>query len=198
MRTTPLAGLVLVAAGAAACTPDVVAGAYYCGFERSCPEGLACNGPDNICVLPSLAEPFDCAPKYEPDDTPEQGHELANLGCVSVPYVDENCLGTGDPADWVRFTAPAACTAVAVQARVAFPIAFAAVGLRLTDLDASIEVATSESCASGADDGDDERCLSAMLIPGRTYGLAVRTEGLDCGGACKHNRYVLSVQLVAP
>ena len=41
-----------------ACTPTITPGSYLCGPEQLCPEGQACNGPDNVCVRAPNAQPF--------------------------------------------------------------------------------------------------------------------------------------------
>lgn len=184
----------------AACTPDIVSGAYLCGPNASCPEDQRCNGPDNTCVLDTTALPFKCVPEVEtePDDTSAQGHLISNLGCVSVPFVNASCMLEGDSADWVRFVAPAVCTAVAVEARVTFPVAFERMGLELWDLDANMMLVTDSECGLG-EAGEELRCLEQVLVPGKTYGILVKPAGDgNCDGACAYNRYTLRVLLSTP
>jgi hypothetical protein len=187
--------------GLAACTPDIVSGAYLCGPEASCPEGQVCNGPDNTCVLASLAEPFSCVPEmnFEPDDTIADAHLLANLGCVSAPFANEACMPAGDAADWLVFVPPSVCTAVEVQARLSFPVAFEVLGLELWDVDHNMPLATDTACRQGAETGEVRRCLDFVLVPGTKYGIKVYPTGEGtCRGACAYNRYSLSVQLATP
>lgn len=185
----------------AACTPDIVAGAYLCGPDGACPDGLACSGASNTCVLPSQTEPFACTPKFdfEPDDTSAEAHLLEDLQCVSAPFKIESCMLEGDAADWVMFVPPAVCTAVEVQVRLSFPIAFADLGLELWDLDGNVQLATDGECLQGADTGDVRRCLDHELVPGKKYGLKVSPTGEGtCDGSCSFNKYFLSVQLATP
>jgi hypothetical protein len=108
-----------------ACTPDIVSGAYLCGPNGACPGDLACNGPDNTCVLASTAEPFSCDPdvQTEPDDSAAMAHVI-KLDCLSVPIVTSNCMLQGDAEDWIKVTPPDACTTVAIHAAVSYTIAF--------------------------------------------------------------------------
>jgi hypothetical protein len=193
----------------AACTPDVVSGAYLCGPEATCPEGQTCNGTfdedsnllADTCVLSSVARPFVCTPKVnlEPDDTIEQGHLVENLGCVSAPFMNSDCMLDGDSADWVTFEAPSVCTAVAVEARLSFSIAYEELTIELWDFAQNVRLATDEACASGLDSGSIRRCLDFTLVPGTKYGIKVSPTGnTTCGGSCAYNRYTLSVQLATP
>lgn len=183
---------------AAACSPDIVSGSYLCGPDSACPEGLACNGPDNTCVLSSTAEPFACEPdrETEPDDTSANAHVISGLQCVSVPYVNANCMLQGDTEDWVKFTPPASCTVVAVSARVSFTVAFARLGLELWNLDTNTQLGVDTACPSTGEEGEELRCLNQSLTPGTNYGIKVRPAGDgNCGGNCSYNRYTLSVKL---
>jgi hypothetical protein len=186
--------------GVVACSPEVASGTYLCGPDALCPVDEACNGPDNTCVLASRAEPFACTPdlEVEPDDTPDQAHEIVGLQCISVPFSTNNCMLTGDDADWVKFAAPTGCVAVEVEARVSFPIAFEELGLELWDLDRNVMVATDGECPQGVTVGE-RRCLTFTLTGGTTYGIKVHPTGEgNCNGACGYNRYSLTVQLATP
>lgn len=183
----------------AACTPDIASGSYLCGPNASCPEGQTCNGPDNTCVF--TAEPFACTPDMmsEPDDTKPQARAITFNECVSSPVPIASCMLEGDAADWVRFTAPAVCTAVQVEARISFPLAFEGLGLELWDLDHDTMLGTDGECASRPDTGDDMRCMKVTLTPGGNYGIQVKPTGEGtCSGACAYNRYTLRVQLSTP
>lgn len=193
---------VVLALSLAACTPDIVSGAYLCGPNGACPEDQLCNGPDNTCVLAGTAKPFECHPEVqsEPDDTAAQARELTALtACVSPSTATANCMLTGDSADWVRFTAPAVCTAVQVEASVIFPIAFEQVGLELWDLDHDMKIGSDVECSVAGDAGNEQRCLKVVLTPGGNYGIAVKPTGEgNCDGQCPYNRYTLRVQLATP
>lgn len=185
----------------AACMPVIVPGAYLCGPEGTCPEGQACNGPDNVCVVPASAEPFSCEADadFEPDNSPGEAHLIPNLQCVSAQFENANCMMPGDTADWVKLVAPTVCTAVEVEARLTFPVAFEELGLELWDLDANAQIATDGLCTSGAEVGYERRCMDVTLAPGTSYGIKVGPTGNGaCNGACNYNRYTLQVQLATP
>jgi hypothetical protein len=194
--------LVVVATLLAACSPEISSGAYFCGDERSCPEGQVCDGPSNTCVLAGTASPFACDPGTdpEPDDTAAQGKSIPPLACVSSPYDRAGCLHAGDPADWLTLTAPSQCVAVAVQIRITYPIAFEPLAIELWDLGSNTMIATQGDCASGGTAaGDDSRCLVQTLTPGGSYGVAIKPAGGgDCNGGCAYNRYTVTVQLATP
>lgn len=193
----------------AACTPDVVSGAYLCGPEASCPEDLTCNGEydqeaglqADTCVLPSLARPFECTPEInvEPDDTMEQGFLIDNLGCVST-FVNGGCMLEADSADWLTFVAPTTCaTAIAVQARLSFSLAYEELSIELWDFDQNIRLATDTECKAGLEGATVRRCLDYTLVPGAKYAVKVMPNGnATCAGACAYNRYTLTVQLATP
>ncbi|MGE5180455.1 MAG: hypothetical protein ACM31C_00250 [Acidobacteriota bacterium] len=192
--------LVLVAL--AACTPDIVSGAYLCGPDGLCPEGQACNGPDNTCVAASSVEPFACAAgtQHEPDDAPADGFELPALSCVSSPVNLDGCLAAGDAQNWLKFQTPGNCNAVGVRVTVSFPVAFEPLALQLADAATGMQLATDADCkTTGVVGGETTRCLDQTLANGTSYGLAVvPAGGNDCGGACNYNRYHLTLQLVTP
>lgn len=183
-------GLLLVLlVASAACAPEITSGAYICGPDSSCPENLVCNGPDNLCVLPSLVQPFTCE-TVSPMET-----DLGTLDCVSPRHESSGCMMTSDRIDTVVFAAPTTCSAaIEIDAGVSFPHAFAEVGLELWDADTGTHVATSGECAQGADTGEARRCLVQELIPGTHYRLEVVLTGEGtCDGACNYNRYLLRV-----
>jgi hypothetical protein len=185
----------------AACTPEVVSGSYLCGPEATCPEDLVCDGAEDTCVLASMAEPFTCDPdtNLEPDDTSDEGFLIDPFGCASS-FMNAECMLAEDSADWVTFVAPEQCsTAIAVQARLSFSVAWEVLGLELWDLDANMQLATDEECEQGADVRQVRRCLDHMLVPGTKYGVKVHPTGDGtCNGDCAYNRYSLSLQLGAP
>ncbi len=193
----------------AACTPEVVSGSYMCGPDRTCPEGQTCNGEfdeaaglqQETCVLESLARPFSCVPKIdlEPDDTMDQAFLIENLGCVSAPFVNDGCMLDAETADWVTFVAPSSCVAVAVEARLTYPIAYEDLGLELWDVTANVKLTTDEACKSNLDTGRERRCLDYTLVPGTKYAVKVTPTGNGtCDASCAYNRYTLTVQLATP
>lgn len=197
----------LLALSLAACTPDIVSGAYVCGPERSCPEGQSCDGAQKVemtdpeselCVLSSRARPFSCSsvPDFEPDDTMEQAHLLENLGCSSTAETD-GCMLDAEAADWLTFVAPDTCaTAPEVQVRLAFPVAYERLAVELWDVDANMKLASDDACTSGLSDEHERRCLEHLLVPGTKYAIKVAPTGEgSCGGSCAYNRYALSVGL---
>ena len=188
----------------AACSPEIAPGTYLCGPEGLCPEGQACNGPDNVCVLPGAVQPFACgedATEVEPNDgfATAQPVLAGNLACVSRVVEILGCSQDADGEDWFAVEIPAVCVAVAVEARISFPIAFETLALELRD-DTGAVVATAGACGrADPDDGDDQRCLEATVTPGGTYAVRVARGGEgNCGGRCAHNRYTLNVQLTTP
>ena len=203
MRTSWMAPLIATLA-LAACTPEVTPGAYLCGPEQLCPDGLACNGPDAVCVLASAALPFACDPdtnEIEPNDgRPAAQPLLGGTPACVTPVTDVlGCSPEGDAADWYQFTSADNCTAVGVDARLVFSSAFEALTLVLLD-EAGAEIATATPCETDpADDGETRLCVQAPITPGAAYALRVApsTEGA-CDGACAYNRYSLSVRLDTP
>ncbi len=193
------AWLVLACAG---CSPEIVSGSYLCGDEMYCPSDQVCNGPDNTCVLPGVAQAFACDPMVdnEPDDTIAQATKLPALTCVSSPFVKQGCLHDGDPADWVELTAPTGCTAIEVQVRVTYPIAFEPVTVELWDAVGNSMIAGQGECVDQTTaPGDDSKCIQMTISGGGTYAVGVKPAGTsDCGGSCAHNRYTLTVQLATP
>jgi hypothetical protein len=185
----------------AACTPDIASGSYLCGPEGSCPEGQACNGPDNTCVLASVVQPFSCEADFdfEPDNSATEAHVVPDLGCISAPFTNNNCMTAGDSADWLKFTAPTGCLAVAVEARLAFTIAFEELGLELWDLDTNTKLAGEGMCQQGIEIGLERRCLDFTLTAGVNYGVKVYPTGEGaCDGTCNYNRYSVGIQLGTP
>lgn len=192
----------------AACTPDIAPGAYLCGPEESCPEGLACNAgvdmdpatPDNVCVVPGVAQPFACGVPDFPDDDPATGRIIANLSCVSPANESKGCLNDGDVGDWYQFDVPANCNAVQIEARLRFPVAFEPLAMQLaTDGGAPMPADTPCSGTQQADDGEEIRCFKLTVTNGSHQAIGVVHSATDnCDGACAHNRYTLSVQLSTP
>jgi hypothetical protein len=191
----------LILLAVAACSPDIPSGTYLCGPEQSCPVDQACNGSDNTCVIAALAKPFACLPnqELEPDNSPAMATDIGALGCVSTVFSQKGCLAAGDANDWYKLTAPTGCTALAIDIRVNYPVAFEPLGLVLADA-AGAQIATDGPCKTpSGNDADDERCIVQTITPGATYTFAVKPAGGgDCDGTCNYNRYTLAVQLETP
>lgn len=186
----------------AACTAEVAPGAYFCGPEGACPEGQACNGVDNLCVVATQATPFACTEDFVDapgDDVPAQGHTLT-MQCVSAPSVVSSCLSPGDGGDWYQFDVPATCGSVQVEARVAFPVAFERLALHLSTANgASSAVETPCKFPAPTDGPEEVRCMAMAVAPGTHYAIGVLPDGTgDCGGSCAHNRYTVTIQLAMP
>ena len=188
----------------AACSPDIASGTYFCGPEMSCPPDESCNGSDNTCMVSGSEMGFACDPKdelHEPDNSQTQAFAMPTLSCVSSPYQDHGCLKDGDGADWSKLSVPSTCTAVEVDLRITFPLAYEPVTAELWDAGANMSIATAAMCSSNAGiaAGDAGRCLTKTVTPGGNYAILVRPEGGgECAGRCAFNRYVLNVQLATP
>ncbi len=192
------AWLVLVFAG---CTPVISSGTYLCGPEQLCPEGQACNGVDNTCVLPGLAQPFLCDGS-DPigDDAPSAGQQLDNLACVSSVRERKGCLLQNDVADWYQLDIPANCTAVQIEARLRFPIAFEPVDMLISSNDGTpVPADTPCSSSTFADDGEAVRCFKLVVENGSHHAIGLTHQGSEnCNGACANNRYTFTLQLTTP
>lgn len=185
------------ALAAAACTPDIAPGAYFCGPEQACPEGLACDAPDNTCVLPSLARPFTCNMDGG-DDAPSSGTVIRDLECVSGTRSVSGCLSDNDPADWYQFDVPPNCTAVQLEARLRFPLAFQGLGLLFSDANGPAMAVGGPCKFDDPDDGQELRCIELPLEPGGHYAVGVTRVGPDCNGRCAFNRFALDLALATP
>jgi len=197
-----VAGLALGTSGA--CAPDIAPGSYLCGPERSCPDDQACDGATNICVLPSQVQPFACpsaleTTELEPNDDPNNAQLIANLACVSRTAEIVGCARDLDGEDWFVLDVPVGCTAVALEARLTFPLAFEVLSLEVRDR-AGVTISTGGDCAiAEPDDGDEQRCVDVPLASGARYAIRIARSGDGaCGGACAHNKYTLTLQLKTP
>ncbi len=192
----------LLALVLAACSPEIAPGAYLCGPEQLCPEGQACNAPDNVCVLESQAQPFACDPDFDPpgDDTPATAISVGTLACVSPVRELDGCMAAGDDADWHAIEIPDGCTAVQIEVTLAFPIAFEELGLQLSSAGGpGTAVGTPCGSSRAPDEGEALRCFEMTVTPGGRYAVGVVAEGTGtCDGACAFNRYRLRVQLATP
>jgi hypothetical protein len=191
----------LLVLAVAACTPDIAPGAYLCGAERSCPDDLACDGVDHVCVLPSAAQPFACGAgdEVEPNnDLVRAQPVLPDAACASLPAELVGCIADGDGADYYRVAVPAECTSVAASARLVFPLAFMPLAVAVVDRDGAVlgEGAPCEN--DDPDDGETRMCVVADVTPGQDALVRVQgTSEATCGGACAHNQYILTMQLQA-
>jgi hypothetical protein len=193
----------------AACTPEIVSGAYLCGPDALCPDGQVCNGTEDddaglvadTCVLASLARPFECSPEVnaEPDDTMAEAYAIPLMTCVAAPFTIDNCIAAADTADWVTFVAPMCTGGRAVHARLTFPFAYQTLAIELWDVDANLKVADETDCVQGGGADAVRRCLDLTLTAGKAYAVKVVPTGEgDCAGDCAYNRYSLNVQLGPP
>ncbi|MBL9013897.1 MAG: hypothetical protein JNL83_06965 [Myxococcales bacterium] len=182
-----------------ACAPEIVQGAYLCGPEQSCPEGQACNGADNVCVLPGGVKPFECGDKItevEPNNGASAAQTIANLACVSPLIQIKGCTPATDAEDWYAFDVPVGCGATVATVRIDFPLAFEQLSIELAG-----KTGSQADCGGTAppDDGSDTVCLSTPVTAGQRYTLRVARSGVgDCDGECAFNRYSLSLQLGTP
>ena len=202
--------LALAALLLAGCTESIAPGAYLCGPEQSCPEGLVCNGsenpgteePENLCVLPGQARPFSCAaPDPEADfDAPASGLLVSDLQCVSPVREAVGCLPQTDLGDWYQFDVPSNCTAVQIEARVTYPIAFEAMALQLsTDGGEPVRVDGECTTAGSPAPGFVASCFKMTVGNGSHHAVGVVHSGEgDCGGDCANNRYTLGLRLSTP
>lgn len=184
---------------AAACTPEIAPGAYLCGPEQICPEGLACNGTNNICVTESAALPFACGDMHSEipgDDAPASAQSLGELSCISLVRETAGCLPDGDVGDFYEFRVASNCTDARLRASVVYPIAFQRLVLQLGKVGETPMTIDSECPISRATDaGDAISCLDAAVSSG-SYILSVVADGTgDCDGTCKYNRYSLGLQV---
>lgn len=191
----------LLVLAVAACTPDISPGAYLCGPEQSCPDDLACDGVDHVCVLPTAAQPFACGAgdEVEPNnDLAGAQPVLPNATCASLPVELAGCIADDDSADYYRIAVPTGCTAVSASARLSFPLAFMPLAVTIVDRDGAV-LAEGAPCENDEpDDGETRMCVVANVTPGQD--ALVRVEGTGeatCGGACAHNQYLLTMQLQA-
>lgn len=183
----------------AACEPEVAPGTYLCGPEELCPEGMVCNGPDNVCVHPTKQQAFACTNENKDvpgDDGPATAQVLGEMACVSLVRETRGCLPIGDVGDYYTFRVVDGCTSTKVLAGVVYPIAFQSLTMQLGKLGETPVTIDSPCAASRPHDvGDAVACLEAPVGPG-TYVLGVIPDGTgQCDGQCKFNRYGLAVQV---
>jgi hypothetical protein len=192
----------LVALTLTACSPDIAPGSYLCGPEQLCPEGQACNGTDNTCVLPGQVEPFACEGSQDPvgDDAPSAGLLVDNLTCVSRRAETKGCLLQNDVADWYQLDVPDNCTSVQIEARLTFPIAYEPLVMQISTEDGAPAPADTPCPSSTfADEGESIRCFKLTVPNGSHHAIGLVHQGSEnCRGACSNNRYTLQLQLSTP
>jgi hypothetical protein len=190
---------IIVVAG---CAPDITSGAYQCGDEASCPPGLACNGPDNLCVAPVAAMPFSCAPgeSHEPDNDIAHGFQLKPESCGFSTAI-HGCLAQNDSQDWLALVTPTGCSSVEISTRTIAPIAFEPVAVSLADATGNI-LATDTTCTDASPsstNGVATNCMTMTVAPGTMYGIRIAPAGGgDCDGDCAFNRYFVTVTVDVP
>jgi hypothetical protein len=181
-----------------ACSADIAPGTYLCGPEELCPDGLVCNGVDNICVNSSKQQPFTCADFNEipGDDAPATAQDIGELPCVSLVRETKGCLPAGDVGDFYTFRVAAGCTSARISASVVYPIAFQSLTMQLGkagETPTTIDKACPSSRA--VPEGDGAACLDAPVTSG-TWVLGVIPDGTGtCDGECKYNRYGFAMQI---
>lgn len=181
----------------AACSPEVAPGAYFCGPEESCPDGLACDRATAVCQ--NQPKEFACGsanPDVPGDDSPATAQSFGELQCVSLPQERKSCLPLGDTGDFFTFTVAANCTASRVKAGVTYPVAFEHVVLQLGK-QGEMPRTIDDPCPNDSiTDGFDATCLDEAVGPG-TYVLGVVPDGTGtCDNECRFNRYNVFVQIV--
>jgi hypothetical protein len=191
--------LIALVAAAAACSPEIGAGTYYCGPERLCPPHLSCDEPTFTCESDIIAEPFACAEgseAYEPDNDVASARELGNASCGTAVLGDyRGCLAAGDVADLYRFEVPSICSGEDphLTFKLSYTIAFTPMVLELIDDQGNV-VATAEPCEANST-GTDSVCLELDPQVG-TVLVRVRLDDTapDCDGQCRYNHYWLDIQ----
>jgi hypothetical protein len=193
--------LVWVAAlAAAACSPDIGKGTYFCGPERFCPPDMECDDLSYTCDSPRLADRFSCpsgSSALEPDDSAGAAHDDGAVTCGATLVTDRiGCMEAAGDEDFLAFEVTGDCVGESphIEVTLRFPIAFVPLALDLLDEEGDT-VAPGQPCtASGDRTGTDRVCVDRALGPGR-YFLRVRAEpdGPDCDGDCHYNEYTIIV-----
>lgn len=180
----------------AGCEADIASGTYYCGPAGACPPDLACDGATAVCVLPSQVDPFGCGPEgngNEPDDELAAPFDLGTAGCETAVVAREACIDAADDVDHLALTTPASC-ATAVEVLVQHPVAFAPLSVELLD-GAGEVIATGVVIEEIDETGRTQLAATAEVGAAAPAVVRVRlADGDDCGGACAHNRYSVTVR----
>lgn len=194
---------VAAAALAAACSPEIGTGTYFCGPERLCPPHLECNDLTITCEVPAETESFVCpssANLAEPDNDLGSARDLGTLSCgVLDPLIDDpGCVPEPGDVDLYKFEYDDDCSGADphINVVVRFPIAHVPLTLELLDAEGAV-IQEAELCTSTADrTGTDRVCLESRLASG-TYYLQIRAaDGApDCDGTCHYNRYLVAFSL---
>ena len=201
MLMPALARFALVGLGvAAACSPEIGKGTYFCGPERFCPPDMACDEPTYTCDSTRLADRFSCpigSNALEPNDSSAEASDEGVVTCGGVLVTDRvGCMeGEGDE-DFLAFEVTGDCVGddphMAVTLR--FPIALVPLAIDLLDADGATVTAGEPCTPSGDRTGTDRVCIDRRLEPGH-YLLRVRAApgGPDCDGDCHYNQYTIVV-----
>ena len=189
-----------LAAAAAACSPEIGKGTYFCGPERFCPPDMACDDPTYTCESKRLADRFTCPPgsdALEPDDSGGEASDEGILACGAMLVGERvGCMeGEGDE-DYLAFDVTGECVGddPHLEVTLRFPIAFVPLAVDLID-DSGDAVEEGVPCTPSGDlTGNDRVCIDRPLAPGR-YFLRVRAApgGPDCDGDCHYNQYTIIV-----
>ena len=198
-----MGGLTVVAAlaaAAAACSPEIGKGTYFCGPERFCPPDMACDDPTYTCDSTRLAQPFACpagSEALEPDDSGADAVDDGELDCgESLVGERVGCVDQDGDEDYLTFAVTGECVGENphLEVTLRFPIAFVPLSIDLLD-DSGATVAEGVLCTQSGDlTGNDRVCIERALAPGR-YFLRVRAlpDGPDCDGDCHYNQYTIIV-----
>ncbi len=105
--------LVLVGLAAAACSPEIGKGTYFCGPERFCPPDMECDEPSFTCESARLADRFSCptgSNALEPNDSGAEATDEGVIDCGEVLVTDRiGCVeGEGDE-DFLAFEVTGDC-----------------------------------------------------------------------------------------
>lgn len=177
-----------------ACTPDIYAGAYFCGPALACPDEQACDRLTETCVEPADVEAFACAgdaAAFEPDDDAADA-ALVDLNCLNQAEVIEGCLADGGDLDVTHLRVPAACVGNAATFVLRTSLAFGAVEPTFADeTGAPVPAATCPPPA--ASPPNLVTCVSVPAVPADLYVTLAIDADADCGGQCAFNRTALTV-----
>lgn len=188
-----------------ACKPEITSNTYFCGPERNCPPGLACQEGQLesfpfSCVGPLSVTSFSCpqpSGDHEPDDTSETAQDLGELECGSqLELSNWGCISTANDVDHFSLQRDALCAGdeSRFRGKLRYPLGLAPLSLELLDASGMI-MATAELCTSAVDtSGSDERCIEVSDLAPGTYTLRVSVDSdanADCDGDCAYNRYQL-------
>jgi hypothetical protein len=198
-------GVVLLPFVIGACTADIAPDTYFCGPERLCPEGLACNDADNICTVPSAVESFGCGeiggvpiPDLVGDDTPGEGLDVTNVNTCTIMRELRACLFDEDPGDWFQFDlAAGSCGGdFTLVGKVTYAVAFEPMAIHLSTNEGTPEVIDVECEDPTEIGGQTQRCFEVPITGGAHYSVGVlHSDRENCGGDCSHNRYILDLRL---